>query len=123
MATKRIMLVNSSRLMSDMLNKVIGKTPDLEIVSNIADLTEFPEAVRRTKADWAIVLLPPDEQVPDVVEEVIKEQQSMRFLLMGLDGSHARMKWNEAHEVILDEKNLKHIIGLLRQDQNERIRT
>jgi hypothetical protein len=77
--------------------------------------------VKQIEADWAIVLLPPDEGVPDLVEQVINEQPSMRFLLMGVDGSHARIKWNEPHEVPLDKKNLQELLALLRTDRQERI--
>jgi DNA-binding NarL/FixJ family response regulator len=121
MTTKRIVLANSSRLVRDMLEKAIKKTPGLELVSNLENLAEFPEALSQTGADWAIVLLPPDEQVPDLVREAINDHQAMRFLLMGVDGSHARMMWNEPHEVALEEKNLKELLGLLSQDQPERI--
>jgi DNA-binding NarL/FixJ family response regulator len=121
MTTKRIILANSSRLVRDMLKKAINKTPGLELVSNIENLADFPEALRQTEIDWAIVLLPPDEQVPELVAKAINEHQSMRFLLMGVDGSHARMMWNEPHEVALDEKNLQELLGLLSQDQSERV--
>jgi two-component SAPR family response regulator len=120
-AKQRIILVNNSRLMRDMLKRVISKTAGLEIVSDLDDLAEFPETVKQIEADWAIVLLPPDEGVPDLVEQVINEQPSMRFLLMGVDGSHARIKWNEPHEVPLDKKNLQELLALLRTDRQERI--
>lgn len=118
---QRIILVNSSRLVRGMLKKVIGKTPGLQIVSNVEDLTKFPEIVSQTEADWAIVLLPPDEQVPDLVKKVIEEQISMRFLLMGVDGSHVRMMSNKQHEISLDEKSLQDLLGLLQKNQPERI--
>lgn len=121
MAKQRIILVNNSRLMRDMLKRVISKTEGLEIVSDLDDLAEFPEAVKRMEADWAIVLLPPDEGIPGLVEQVINEQPSMRFLLMGVDGSHARIKWNEPHEVPLDKKNLQELLALLQTDRQERI--
>ena len=121
MAKQIIILVNNSRLMRDMLKRVISKTEGLEIVSDLDDLAEFPEAVKRMEADWAIVLLPPDEGIPGLVEQVINEQPSMRFLLMGVDGSHARIKWNEPHEVPLDKKNLQELLALLQTDRQERI--
>lgn len=121
MSTKRIILANSSRLVRDMLKKAINKTPGLELVSNIENLADFPNVLRQVEADWAIVLLPPDERVPELVAKAINEHQSMRFLLMGVDGSHARMMWNEPHEVALDKKNLQELLRLLRQDQTERI--
>jgi len=107
--------------MGDMLKRVISKTAGLEVVSDVEDLAEFPEIARRTQAELAIVLLHPDEQVPELVEQVIKEHSSMRFLLMGVDGSHPRLKWNEPHEVPLDEKNLQELLALLCKGQPERI--
>ena len=114
---QRIILVNDSRLMRDMLKKVIKKSPGLEIVTELSDLADLPETARRTKADWAIVLLQPDQEVPDLLDRVIQEQPCMRLLLMGVDGSHARMKWNEPHEVALDEKNLGELLDVLRQER------
>lgn len=119
MATQRIILVNNATLVRGLLKKVIDKTPGLEIIMEIEDLAEFQESVKRADADWAIVLLSPDERVPDLVEQVIREQPSMRFLLMDEDGSHVRMKWNEPHEVPLDEKNLAELLALLGQEQQQ----
>jgi DNA-binding NarL/FixJ family response regulator len=107
--------------MGEMLKKVIDKTPGLEIVSNIDELEEFPETLIRTEADWAIVLLDPDEGVPDLLEQIVREQPKMRFLLMGIDGSHARVMWNEPHEVLLDEKNLHELLAILSTDRQERM--
>jgi DNA-binding NarL/FixJ family response regulator len=114
---RKIILANNSRFVRDMLKKVIAKSPGLEIVSEIEDLAELPARARQAQADWAIVLLSPDEEVPELVEKVIREQPTMRFLLMGVDGSHARMKWSEPREVPLDEKNLSELLDLLRQEQ------
>lgn len=119
MTTHKIILASNSRLVRDMLRIVIGKTTGLEVVMEIEDLGEFPESIKQTNADWAIVLITPDEEVPDIVEQVIRENQSMRFLLMGVDGSHARMKWSEPHEVPLDEKNLSELLDILSQERSQ----
>lgn len=121
MTTQKVVLVKKTCLMGDMLKRVISKTAGLEVVSDVEDLAEFPEIARRTQAELAIVLLHPDEQIPELVEQVIKEHSSMRFLLMGVDGSHPRLKWNEPHEVPLDEKNLQELLALLCKGQPERI--
>jgi DNA-binding NarL/FixJ family response regulator len=122
MATQRIILVNNAQLMHEMLKRVIDKSPGLEIVSEVDELIELPDTLRSTETDWAIVLLDPDEGIPELVEQIISEQTSMRFLLMGVDGSHARMMWNEPHEVPLDEKNLLELLAILRTNQQERMR-
>jgi len=122
MTLQKIILVNNSRFVGDILKNVIGKAAGFEIVAELEDITEFPETAECVDANLAIVVLPPDDQVPELVEQVIRQQSSMRFLLMGVDGSHARLKWNEPHEVPLDEKNLQELLALLNQGQPERIK-
>jgi len=123
MMLQKIILVNNSRFVGDILKNVIGKAAGFEIVAELKDITEFPETAECVDANLAIVVLPPDDQAPELVEQVIRQQSSMRFLLMGVDGSHARLKWNEPHEVPLDEKNLQELLALLNQGQPERINT
>jgi DNA-binding NarL/FixJ family response regulator len=123
MTLQKIILVNNSRFVGDILKNVIGKAAGFEIVAELKDITEFPETAECVDANLAIVVLPPDDQAPELVEQVIRQQSSMRFLLMGVDGSHARLKWNEPHEVPLDEKNLQELLALLNQGQPERINT
>jgi len=122
MTLQKIILVNNSRFVGDILKNVIGKAAGFEIVAELEDITEFPETAECVDANLAIVVLPPDDQAPELVEQVIRQQSSMRFLLMGVDGSHARLKWNEPHEVPLDEKNLQELLALLNQGQPERIK-
>lgn len=117
---QRIVLANSSLLVRDLLKKVIGKKPGLEIVSNVEDYTELPEILETTEADWGIILLPPNGEVPEIINQVIEEQTSMRFLLMDVDGSHVRMIYRKPQEVPLDEQNLQDILELLRKDRIER---
>ena len=45
MATKKVVLANSSHLVRDMLEKAINKTSGLELVSNIENLAEFSETL------------------------------------------------------------------------------
>ena len=121
MATQRIILVNSSCLLLDMFNKVIEKTAGLEIVSHIDDLNDFSEAIKHTKAEWAIVFLSPEEQVPELVDQIIQEQSSMRFLIMGTDGSHAHMRWNEIRKLPLEEKNLQELLSIIQMEKQKKI--
>lgn len=118
---QRIVIGNHSRLVRGMLEKVIRKTPGLEIIANVNDLAELPEVLERVDADWGIILLPPNGKVPNLVKKVVREQGSMRFLLMGVDGSHVRLMYNEPHEVTLDDKNLQDLLDLLLKNQIERM--
>lgn len=118
----RIILVNHSRLMRDLLEKVISKSPGLEIVANVEDISELPYVLEQIEANWGIIILPPNGRVPDLVYQIVKEQGRMHFLLMDVDGSHVRMMYSEPYQVSLDNKSLPDLLNLLHQDQFERIK-
>lgn len=115
MDKQSIILLDNSRLLRDMLKRVINKAPGLEIIAEVADLSEYPSVARRTNADWTILLLDLDEDVPDIVEQVIEHQHSMRLLIMDIDGSHVRMRWTEPHERSLDGKSLDDLLAILQK--------
>jgi DNA-binding NarL/FixJ family response regulator len=114
--TQSIILLDNSRLVRDMLRRVINKAPGLKIVAEVEDLSEYPDIARQTSADWTILLLDPDEEVPAVVEEVLNRLTLMRLLVMAVDGSQVRMRWTEPHEKSLDDKNLEDLLTILRRD-------
>jgi hypothetical protein len=97
-----------------MLRRVIDKASGLKIVANIDELTEFPEVARQTNADWTILLLEPDEEVPEIVEQALNNQSSMRLLVMAVDGSQVSMKWTGPHEKPLTDKSLEDLLTILR---------
>lgn len=121
MNTKKVVLVNNSLLMEGILKKVIGKTQGLEFAAGIENLEDLSESILDTNADLVIVLLPPDEPVPERLKNLINEHSSTRFLLMGMDGSRARLRWNEPHELSLNEMSLQELLLMLTTNQAERI--
>jgi hypothetical protein len=118
---QQIILVNLSNLVRDMLEKVINKTPGLEVTANEDELVKLPKILKRVQADWVIVLLPPDGQVPDLVKQAVREHVSTHFLLMGVDGSRVRLMHSKPREIPLGDKNLPYILDLLHEEQFERI--
>jgi hypothetical protein len=109
-------LLDNSRLVRDLLRRVIDKAPGLQIVAEVDDLSDYPDVACQTRADWTILLLDPDEEVPEIVEQAINYQNSMRLLVMAVDGSQVRMRWIEPHEQSLDNKNLEDLLTILRRD-------
>ena len=93
----------------------IDKAPGLEIVAIVTDLSDYPSIARRTNADWTILLLDLDEDVPEIVQQVLEHQASMRLLMMTIDGSHVRMRWIEPHERSLDGKSLDDLLAILQK--------
>lgn len=116
MKEQSIILLDKSRLVRSMLRRVIDKAPGLQIIAEVEDLSEYPDVARQTGADWTILLLDPDEEVPHIVEQVLYHQSSMRLLVMAIDGSQVRMRWFEPHEVVLSDKSLEDLLSILRTD-------
>jgi DNA-binding NarL/FixJ family response regulator len=114
MQSRRIILVNGSRFLHEMLKRVIEKTPDLQVVDEVADLTRLSPAIAHTDAQWVIMSLPLDGEIPEVVRSLLIAHPSVRILAMATDGSQVRIKWLESHEEALDDLSLDELIAVLR---------
>lgn len=121
MEIQSIILLDNSPLVRGMLKRVIDKAPGLKIVAEVDTFSEYPEVAQQTNADWTILLLDPDEVVPEIVERFVNNHASMRLLVMAVDGSQVRMRWVEPHEVSLDDKNLDDLLKILRREEIEQI--
>ena len=113
MNKQRIILINGSRLLRELLHIVIYKAEHLEIVQEIHNLEDLPAAIQASDADWVIVSLPLDEKMPDWADAYMANHPNLRFLVVSNDGSRVKMKWLETHEQELDDLSLKDLIQLL----------
>ncbi len=109
----RIILANGSRFLHEMLKRVIEKTPELEVVGEIADLARLSSTIAETEADWVIVSLPPDGKIPETVESSLTAHPSVRVLAVATDGNQVRIKWLESHEEPLGDVSLSELIAVL----------
>lgn len=114
MQSHRIILANGSRFLHEMLKRVIEKTPDLQVVDEVADLTRLSPAIANTDAQWVIMSLPLDGEIPEVVKSLLIAHPSVRILAMATDGSQVRIKWLESHEEALDDLSLDELFAVLR---------
>lgn len=114
MPPSRIILANGSRFLHEMLKRVIEKTPDLQVVDEVTNLARLPSAISQTDAQWVIMSLPLDGEIPGVVKSWLIAHPSVRILAMATDGSQVRIKWLESHEEALDDLSLDELIAVLR---------
>lgn len=120
METNSIILLNNSRLVRDMIRRVINKTPGLEIVAEVDDISDYSHIARQTDADWTIFLFDPDNKFPSDIRQVLSHHTSMRLLAIAIDGSQVKMQWNEFHEISLNDKNLEELLLILKEDIHNR---
>ncbi|MGC9358379.1 MAG: hypothetical protein ACP5GX_10945 [Anaerolineae bacterium] len=114
MQTRQIIVANEQRLLRDMLIRVIEKTPDFHAIVPQSGTTQLPDLLERTGAQWVIVSLRSDGEIPEYVEQLLNDHPTTRFLAMAADGSELKMKWVVPHEQELKDLSLNGLIEALR---------
>ena len=113
MPEQRIILANGSRLLHEMLNRILYKTVNLQVVKEIKDHNKLPNAIENSDAEWVIISLPVESTMPEWVDHYIVEHPRVRFMAVAQDGSWVKTKWMESHEEELDNLSLKDLIHIL----------
>jgi hypothetical protein len=119
MQAHRVILANESRLLREMLERVIKKVPHLEVVGQAADAARLPSLLEGTDAQWVIVSLLPNGKMPAVVDSLLAEHPSLRVLAVAVDGSQVKAKWVEPHEKDLGDLSLQELIAILENGRSE----
>ena len=113
MPEQRIVLANGSRLLRDMLKRIMFKSDQLEVVREVTDQKELPSVIESTNPQWVIVSLSFDNVIPPWVDNFLVSHPSVRFMGFASDGSKVKMKWLEVHEQELNELSLNELIHIL----------
>ncbi|MGE5249196.1 MAG: hypothetical protein ACM3QS_03190 [Bacteroidota bacterium] len=114
MPSQRIVLADGSRLLNEMLRRILDKAENMEVVQEVHDLEEYPPSIQDLDADWVIMSLPFDADMPEWVDGYIAAHPYVGFLVFSADNSRIRMKWTETHEQELDDPTLSELIEVLR---------
>ncbi len=113
MSEQRIVLANSSRLLRDMLKRIIDQRSDLRLLGEITDQRELPHIIENFEPGWVILSLPYDNEIPTWVNDYLAEHPSVRFMAIASDGSKIKVKWLEIHEQELNGLSLYDLLRIL----------
>jgi chemotaxis response regulator CheB len=116
MARKRVILANSSRLLREMLQRVINKADNLEVVQEIPNHVELSSAIEQLNPEWVIISLPRNNSVNGWVDTCMAEYPSVRFILLSADNRSIKMKWQPSYEEDLTHLSLRDFIQILERD-------
>lgn len=108
-----IILANGSRLLRDMLKRVLTKSENLEVVREVTDQKELPSVIDHSNPAWVIIPLAFDNAIPSWVDSFLAIHPSVRFLAVASDGSKVKMKWLEIHEQELNGLSLNELLKIL----------
>lgn len=113
MSEQQIILANGSRLMREMLMRILHKSKTLEVVREVSDPKELPSVIEHTNPEWVILSLSFDNGVPAWVDTYMVSHPTVRFMALAADGSKIKMKWLEVHEQELNGISLNELIHIL----------
>jgi len=116
MSTKRVILANGSRLLREMLHRVINKADHLEVVQELLNHEELPSAIARLDPEWVIISLPYDKNVHSWINTCMAEYPSVRFIFLSPESNGIKMKWQTSYEEDLTNLSLKDFIQILEKD-------
>lgn len=115
MRTRRIVLANNARLLREMLKRALDKADDLQVVRELAGLSNLDGVIEQAHPDWLIIS--PD-QAPAAVGALVAEHPDLRVITVSSDGSRIRI-WREgAGEEKLDGLSLGELLSILRDEKD-----
>jgi hypothetical protein len=111
----RIILLDGSSFLHEVLKRAINKQEDLQVIADVRDMERYPETAAQVEADWTYLLLSPEAEIPVVVQETLEANPAMGLLVMATDGSSVRVRWLEQHEEDLEIEALDEIFAVLQK--------
>lgn len=112
MPEQRIILAIDPRLLREMLSRCFLKAANLNVVQEITNNKALPIAIEDTDAEWVIISLPTDSQLPDWVNHYMNEHPLVRIVAISANGDRVKMKSQDQEEYLVD-LSLKDLIHIL----------
>ena len=109
----KVILANDSRLLREMLRRVLGSAPQLAIVAEIDDLHQLEPVLAETDARWIIVSLTLEGEFPGIVKSLLQTYSTTHVLAIAVDGSTVRVLHMEPNEQQVDVFSVEEILSLL----------
>ena len=115
-SAKRVILANDSRLLRDMLQRVIDKAGHLEVVRQVPNHQELASTIDRFHPEWVIASLPLRNQQDPWMNACMKDYPSVRFVFLSPDRNDIKIRSQESREEACSDITLKELIQILEKD-------
>ncbi len=108
----RIILAIQTRLLREMLERVIRRSPDHKLVCEVTDGPDLADLVEKQDAQWVIMSLSPQGDLPDNAEYLLAQQPGVFVMALAPDGSEVKVGWSEIHEEFISQADKEEPIVL-----------
>lgn len=115
-STKRVILADGSRLLREMLHRVIDKANRLRVVQELPDSEELHSAINRFDPEWVILSRPFSQDAHAWINSCMADHPDVRFIFLSADQNHVKMKSQMCYEEDFSDLSLKEFIHILERD-------
>jgi DNA-binding NarL/FixJ family response regulator len=115
METYRIVLATQAHLLHGMLKQVLEKAPGLEVVGETEQTDEIIDLVEKIHPNWVIVSLPPNDEIPQSLIELLTKEPMMAVMAISDDATRFKVKWPDQPEAIFAGVSLETMISILNE--------
>ena len=118
----RVILANQPRLLRSLLQRVLRKTGDIDVVGVVTDLEKLPPKVEQTDAQWVVVSLWRNGDFPEAFRKLMVEHPALCLLGLSADGSQAVIRCPGSAELAVSNLSLDSLFATLRsREPTERV--
>ncbi|HSL31281.1 MAG TPA: hypothetical protein VK900_18915 [Anaerolineales bacterium] len=115
MVTKHVILANDSRLLREMLRRVIAKANHLEVVQEIAQPEQLGLAIEHFEPGWVILSSPEHQNSQGWINSWLLRYPSVGFVVLSADHGRIMIQSQNA-EQDLAHLSLREFIEVLERD-------
>jgi len=117
---RRAILVDGSRLIRDIIKRVIEKSAGFEVVRELSGMQELPAAIIDTNVEWVFTIVTSNHEIPEILKnELFFKHPTLRIVGLWVDGSHVKVEWLGRQHRDLTGLTLNEITHLLREELQE----
>ena len=94
MQSRRAILVDGSRILRDLIRRVLKTKAGFEVVDELSNLEELSSSLARAETEWAFLILSPNLEISKrQTVEILVEHPSLRIILIRMDEGRIKMEW------------------------------
>ena len=115
----KVVLLNGSVLLREMINRVFNKLPDFEIVGTVEDPVGLEPLLLMTEPDWIVVLTMPEVGVSERIKTLRTHYPDFSILAISADGSEVLINCLEPQSIHMERASLSELIAMMRSFRQE----
>jgi len=113
MDTCHIVLANKSRLMRELIKRILAKTSALQIVGEAHDISELDALLHESRVHWVIVTLRPQDRISKELQRKLGSHPEISVLGISDGGDRAKVFHPDRQEKLFDNCSLDEVVTVL----------